>query len=319
MSGRSKFDDILENKIKLGYYHYMVYLFTSFIYVADGSEIVCMSLTLPIIQKEWDISQENQSLLGAILFFGIFVGSVCAGVVSDKYGRRKAILYSTFIQFCVGILSTTATGVYLFLFFRGIFGILIGFTIPLAPSLLSEFTPVELRGKGIVITNSFFSIGSLLGCLIGYFVLDSLTSGNWRLMLVFSSVPSLVVWYGTWKFTEESPRFEVVMGRTENGLRILNKIGKMNDPQFVELDPSVIGELNEWRKDIYNEDEVATIGPLFKGINLIITTSLLIIWFGLNVVYYGAIFISPFIFSHYDTQNQSQTQSGLANLTITVA
>ncbi len=38
------------------------------------------------------------------------------------------------------------------------------------------------------------SIGQLFGLTVGYFTLDNLSSGNWRLLIIITSLPGLLAW-----------------------------------------------------------------------------------------------------------------------------
>lgn len=49
---------------------------------------------------------------------------------------------------------------------------------------LAEITPKEVRGKYLVFAGAFFTIGELFACIVGYFTLDSLEAGNWRLLFL---------------------------------------------------------------------------------------------------------------------------------------
>lgn len=39
----------------------------------------------------------------------------------------------------------------------------------------------------------FVSVGKIVGCILASLCLKDLTEGNWRLMMVISSLPSLVI------------------------------------------------------------------------------------------------------------------------------
>lgn len=65
--------------------------------------------------------------------------------------------------------------------------------------------------------------------MTAYFCLDSLEEGNWRMMLVLSSLPSLVVFLGSWLYLKESPRFLVAKGKVAEGADVLNFISAAND------------------------------------------------------------------------------------------
>mmetsp|Transcript_14356 Transcript_14356/g.12177 ORF Transcript_14356/g.12177 Transcript_14356/m.12177 type:complete len:109 (-) Transcript_14356:236-562(-) len=105
---------------------------------------------------------------------------------------------------------------------------MIGFTVPLAPALATELTPVEYRGRGIVALNFFFSVGKFYAVLVAKLCLDNLTSGNWRLMLIGCTLPSLIVFIGVLIFMKESPRFLIATGNIKEGAEILNYISERN-------------------------------------------------------------------------------------------
>jgi len=317
--GYSAFDSILENKIGFGRYQYISYIFIGLTQFSDGAEIVALSVLLPVLKTEWHISEGQQGLLGSVLFFGIFLGSLLGGYVSDRYGRRQSLLYASLIQFIVGVLSTMVTSVNAFIFVRTLFGIIIGFTIPLTPSLASELTPVDLRGKGVVAINFFFSLGKFFAVVVAKICLDSLNSGNWRAMLIWCSVPSLIVWLGCWFYVKESPRFLIAVGRVDEGVEILNYMSSVNHPNGNEVvSKDEIEELQVWHRSLFSQAESANIAALFTPKYQQITKLLWTMWFTLNFSFYGMIFILPFILSQLELQNSSGTD-GLNGLLYTIA
>jgi len=187
---------------------------------------------LPILINEWKLSKALQGLLGTVLFLGLFFGSLMAGFLIDKIGRKKTLEYVSLTQFILGIYSSTLSNVYTFLFVRGIFGFLLGFIIPLIPTLCTETIPAEKRGKITVLVNISFSVGQFLATIIAWLCLDNMTSGNWRLMLIICSIPPLLVYIGSRRFLRESPRYVILKGSVENGIAIMNEIVQINnDPE----------------------------------------------------------------------------------------
>jgi MFS family permease len=290
------FEEILDNKIGFGYYQKRLIPIAGLIYAADMSEITALSLLLPILKTEWDFSLEYEALLGTVLFFGMFVGGLIAGYVADKYGRRKALLYSSSSEFCIGIISAFIHNSTIFIILRGIFGVLIGFTIPLTTVSVSEITPRPNRGKSLGLLNLGVSIGQVYALFVAWITLDDLSSGNWRLMLVVSSIPSLLLWFCTWQFTYESPRYHIVMGEIEASCEILNKIGTLNKgDQYIPITEEEKEQLRIWSKSNFNSEEVADWKELLNDEYRKITYSIWVFSWALNVLFYGLIFILPFI------------------------
>ena len=100
---------------------------------------------------------------------------------------------------------------------RFLYGTTYGFSLPLTTSMLSEIIPSEYRGKGLVILNFFVSIGKLFGCILAAIFLTNFHSGNWKLMMIVSSFPSLAVFICSKMFLLESPRFLIASFRYEEG------------------------------------------------------------------------------------------------------
>ena len=317
----SVFDSILENKIGFGRYQYISYIFIGLTQFSDGSEIVALSILLPVLKAEWEeITDDQQGLLGSVLFFGIFFGSLLGGYVSDKVGRRKALLYASIVQFFVGVISTMVSDIILFVLLRGLFGVIIGFTIPLTPSLASEITPVDLRGRGVVAINFFFSLGKFYAVIVAKFCLDSLNSGNWKAMLIWCSLPSVIVWIGTWKYVKESPRFLIAANRIEEGVIVLNEMARENNPNNCEVvSQQEIEDLRAWQIASFANEEPADIKALFVTKYKRITVLMWIMWFTLNFTFYGMLFILPFILSKLELSSSQGGTDGLNGLLITIA
>lgn len=229
IDNRLVFDKILEDKVRFGKYQKQMYFFLGFLALADGSEMTALSILLPVLKNEWGISDDIEGIMGTALFLGIFLGSVLSGFISDRFGRRKTLILATFVQFVIGIVSGITTNLISFLLIRGFFGLLIGFTIPLGPAIVSELTPTEYRGKGIVIINFFFTIGKIYCVLVAKMCLTTIDSGNWRALVMICSIPSLVVSFGTKFYLKESPRFLIVTNRIEEGITIFNYVGQVNN------------------------------------------------------------------------------------------
>ena len=313
------FDYLLEEKVGFGKYHYISFLFIGFVLFSDGSEILSLSILIPVLKSEWEISEEEQDALGSILFIGILIGSILSGIFSDKYGRRISLLYSSIIQFVVGVLSALVSNIVLFIIIRGIFGMLIGFTIPLAPALATELTPIHYRGKSIVAINFFYTLGKLYAIGTASICLDSLSSGNWRMMLILSSLPSLVVFLGTWLYLKESPRFLVAKGKVAEGAEVLNQISKANDTNRL-VDRREKEALLDWHYHFNYKSPIAQRHPLHNLLSAKfkrITILLWLIWFALNFVFYGMILILPFMLSAIEHSSGGE-EGGLSGLLYTI-
>ena len=80
----------------------------------------------------------------------------------------------------------------------------------------------------MVFLNFFVSVGKLVGCLLAMACLESFTQGNWRLMMVLSGLPSLIVFVSSTLYLYESPRFLMAAGEYDKSFEIINAMIKIN-------------------------------------------------------------------------------------------
>jgi len=202
---------------------------------------------------------------------------------------------------------------------RGLFGLLIGFTLPLATTLISEITPIELRGKSLVVLDLNFTLGILFSCFAAWLTLDDLTSGNWRAMLILSTLPAVVVWFGSWRYLYESPRYQMVMGQIEESCETLNKIGLVNKgEQYTKITEAEKTAISDWQRNNFKTEDVANIKALFSDKFKGITSSLWLMWWSLNFLQYGLVFILPFILSTLDSSSDYKGVRGLSGFVIMI-
>jgi putative MFS transporter len=328
MENVKSFEEITEDRIGFGRYQYYLMILLGIIFLSDGMEMTALSLIIPLLKKEWGISEGLIGTLGSVMFLGLFLGSLVSGFVTDKLGRKRTLEVISLVQFILGVYSTTINNVYIFLFIRGIFGFILGYVIPLVPTMCAEIIPMNLRGKVTVVINTIFSVGQFLAAIISYFCLSNLSSGNWRLLLLICSIPPILVWYGCVKYLRESPRFIILKDNNiDDGIKILNEIGRINKgDNFKEFNESDKISLKIWKEQMNNmhhnfDDVFMNFKKLFSKTNnyRLITTCMWIAWFGINFVCYGLIFILPLFLNEWDLQRQSEkkTTEGIISFIIT--
>ena len=286
-------------------------------------------MLIPIFQNEWNATEFELSLLGTLVFFGYLIGALIAGPIADKYGRKKPLVYSTLIWTIFAILSAFAANIYDFMLYRFIFGIVVGFIWPIGFSLLTEYCPIDKRGKYLNIFQLFYPIGETLAVVLAMMTLTNLQSGNWRILLGFSSIPAIISYLFCYYYIDESARFELQVGNYENAFKTINKIARINKntsnyldeekkrlltvwgESFSEFSPEIkikssnlIEKIKNFFTNSYNK-----ISELLK--NDLKTTTLIIwySWFANMFVYYGIVFATPITIVQLREANQSEDVS----------
>jgi MFS family permease len=161
-------------------------------YMFDAMEIILLSLALPAIREDLQLSPAQGGLLATATLLGIGLSSVLAGYVSDNFGRKTALIASlaTFGVFTAALAFVPSFELFLLLRFVAGFGL--GGVWGVVSAYVVETWPSESRGRAAAFVLSSFPIGGVVAAVLsGVFLPD------WRLMFFVAGVgvvlPLLVV------------------------------------------------------------------------------------------------------------------------------
>ncbi|MBR2520241.1 MAG: MFS transporter [Selenomonadaceae bacterium] len=242
-----------------------------------------ISFVLPVLAKEWGLSPEQVGWIGSVGLIGMALGAVLAGTVADKFGRKNVfaatvILYSVSTGLCALAWSYESL-----LTFRFLVGFGLGGELPVAATLMSEYAPTHLRGRFIVLLESFWGLGWLVAALISYFMIPAF---GWKLAFVIGALPALYVFLIRLHMPE-SIRYLLSKGRIDEAREIIlsleKKLGVVSKPfdkEFVQ-ESTPIFNLN--------------VSTLWTKTFRIRTLMLWIAWFGIVFSYYGIFMWLPSI------------------------
>lgn len=70
----------------------------------------------------------------------------------------------------------------------------------------------------------FYTLGEMFVCLLSFLTLDNLKTGNWRLLLVLSTIPSFMIMIGAAIWLDESPRFLLLNRNYDEAFNVIDKM-----------------------------------------------------------------------------------------------
>ncbi|KAL4496579.1 hypothetical protein ABPG72_015940 [Tetrahymena utriculariae] len=288
------FDDIL-SKIGFGRYQIAIFVMMGFVGIADAAEAQVLSILQPMINDHWGLKTYQNSIMVSLVFTGYMIGSFISGKVSDKYGRKKPLVYASVGLFLSAILSAFAFEFISFTILRTIFGGFVGFIVPISFSVLAEITPIKQRGVILALVGIFYTFGELFVCLLAFLTLDNLKTGNWRLLLALSTIPSFLIMVLSYLFLNESPRFCLFDGREEQAFQLIEQICQINRTQS-PLDHPNKEKLIVWADKMKKQQEQfekGSIKSLFEKSFKKVTPIIWYNWFVSSFVFFGITFILP--------------------------
>ena len=172
---------------------------------------------------------------------GCLLGAVLSGMLSDRFGRKRLLIFSAFL-FLLSAIGTGAANTFnLFIFYRILGGVGIGLASNLSPMYIAEISPASMRGKFVSLNQLTIVLGILAAQLVNWQIaepvpttatdIDILTSWNgqmgWRWMFWAEIIPACLFFLLMF-FVPESPRWLAKNGKEEKVEGILARIGGKN-------------------------------------------------------------------------------------------
>ena len=203
----------------------LVVLLAALSIVLDGFDGQLIGFAIPMMIKEWGVTREVFAPVVAAGLIGMGIGSACAGLFADRFGRRMAVIMSVFVfgaaTCAIGLAPDALTVAIL----RFIAGLGIGGALPSATTVTAEFTPARRRTLAVTATIVCVPLG---GMLAGFFASHVLPVYGWRtLFFVGGSLP-IVLGFVLLAALPESPRF--LARRPQRWGELNSLLGRMGRP-----------------------------------------------------------------------------------------
>jgi sugar porter (SP) family MFS transporter len=224
---------------------------------------------------------------------GCFAGSLSAGRLSDRLGRKKALLISAFLFAISSLLTGWAQSFSMFILWRIVGGVAIGLASNVSPTYIAEISPASWRGRLVSLNQLALVTGIVAAQVVNWRIAERVTGAisaaswnaqfGWRWMFTAVAVPALLFLVLT-PFVPESPRWLTQNDQEEKALRVLTSIGG-----------SLYGisELASIRSSLGNVAETGAKGkiaalwsrPLRPLLLIGISLAVLQQWCGINIIF----------------------------------
>ena len=201
-----------------------------------GFDTAVISGTTDLVKIQYGLDDVLQGWFVSSGLVGCVFGVIVAGVISDIFGRKKALIMSALL-FSLSALGCSLANDFTYLVtYRLIGGIGVGVASVLSPIYISEIAPQSKRGMLTSLYQLAITLGILIAFLSNAFIQDlSITnafndgalnkifvSEQWRGMLGAETIPALSFLI-LLLFIPQSPRWLQSKGRIEEANRIIDK------------------------------------------------------------------------------------------------
>jgi len=189
--------------------------------VADGYSLGIIGIALTLAKGPLGITSWWLGAVGAASLVGLFFGSLLAGALSDRFGRRPVFVWGMlFFTVVAAFQSCSASSSQLF-GWRLLLGLALGADYVACGAIVAEFSPPRKRGQLLSILSVGWTVGYVSAFIVGYLLRNS-GPNAWRIALLTSAVPSLITFLLRLK-TPESPVWLTRMGHLDKARGIVAK------------------------------------------------------------------------------------------------
>jgi AAHS family benzoate transporter-like MFS transporter len=237
---------------------------------AEGYDVGVLGAILPSLSTDavWHLSPLQLGAMGSYTVFGMLIGGIVIGMLSDLYGRKPMFIAClSLFAICTAVTAWSPTPAW-FAGSRFIAGLGLGGIIPLAAALTIEYSPAAKKNINYGIMYSGYSLGLFAAALVGRWLLPDY---GWRPVVLVGALPVLCVPVMAVLLPES---LDFLVGRRRDGAakRLATKLGVAVPAPSTRKDTNV-----GWR---------AVLGEIFSPKNAYATACFWIALFmGLLLVY----------------------------------
>ena len=180
-------------------------------WMLDAMDVMFYAFALTAIRAEFSLSAAAAGGLASVTLLTSAVGGIAFGVLADRIGRARSLVWSILIYSAFTALTATSHSLAQLVLWRSLVGIGLGGEWAAGSVLVSESWPAEHRGKAIGLMQSGWAIGYIFAALLASAILPA---HGWRVLFAIGVAPALLAWWvrrtvpepEIWRHAERSAR-----------------------------------------------------------------------------------------------------------------
>jgi MFS family permease len=161
-------------------------------YMLDALDVLLYVFAVQTLRLEFHWSAATAGLVSSATLLASAAGGIGAGILADRFGRTRTLIYAILIYSVGSAGSATSAGLWSLLAWRGVVGLGLGGEWSAGAVLVSESWPAEHRAKAIGVMQSGWAVGYILAAGTTAVILPRF---GWRALFLIGILPAfLTLW-----------------------------------------------------------------------------------------------------------------------------
>jgi MFS transporter, putative metabolite:H+ symporter len=208
------------DRLPIASFHYRIFWLIGAGMFFDGYDLyVGASVLGAAVQTKFAVLAQVPQFI-SWTFVGMTIGSVVAGFLGDRFGRRFTYQFNLVVFGLASFAAAAAPSMDWLIAARFVMGLGLGAEIVVGYSTMTEFVPPASRGRWMAFMAFIVVAGFPATSIISTLIIPDF---GWRPMFAIAGVGALIVWYLRKKLPE-SPRWLESSGKTAEAEALMQAI-----------------------------------------------------------------------------------------------
>ena len=222
------------DRLPITSFHRRIVKLLGYVFFFELGDLNSFAFAAPAVRNAWHLSLATVANITSASFVGMFIGATTAGWLSDRIGRKRALLLTTLWYSGFSLLNAFAWSVMGLFITRLLTGVGLSAMTVVGMTYISEMFPARSRGTYQAWIMTIGLCGIPATAYVARFIIPMVPWG-WRAVFVWGSLGLLFPLFAG--RLEESPRWCESHGRAGQAEEVLARIEREVEREAGQLPP----------------------------------------------------------------------------------